>query len=52
MIEAANEFRNRAGTGHERAEGKDPAVTAADASLVTSVGYVLAAWLLRHDVED
>ncbi len=51
MIEAANEFRNRAGTGHGRAEGKEPVVTAADASLVASVGYVLAAWLLRHDVE-
>ena len=43
MIEAANEFRNRAGIeeGH--------VVTEADASLVASIRMILAAWLLRHE---
>lgn len=48
MIEAANELRNQAGTGHGRVVGKEPAVTAADAGLVASAGVILAAWLLRH----
>ena len=52
MINAANEFRNKAGTGHGRVAGKEPVVGLAHASLVTSVGYSLAAWLLRHDAED
>ena len=52
MIETANELRNRVGTGHGRVAGKEPVVTAADASLVASSGYILAAWLLRHDAED
>lgn len=49
MIEAANELRNQAGTGHGRVVGKEPVVTAADAELVASVGVILAAWLLRHN---
>ena len=52
MIETANELRNRVGTGHGRVAGEEPVVTAADASLVASVGYILAAWLLRHDAKD
>ena len=51
MIETANELRNRAGTGHGRAEGKEPVITAADAGLVASAGLILAAWLLRHDAD-
>ena len=49
MITAANELRNRAGTGHGRVVGKEPVLTAADASLVASIGMVLAAWLARHE---
>ena len=49
MIEAANELRNQAGTGHGRVAGKEPKVSLADASLVASVGCVLAAMLLRRD---
>ena len=52
MIEAANELRNQAGTGHGRVAGKEPEVSSADASLVASVGCILAAWLLRHDAES
>ena len=52
MIGAANEFRNMAGTGHGRVAGKEPVVGLADASLVTSVGFSLAAWLLRHEEVD
>ena len=48
MIEAANELSNRAGTGHGRVVGKEPVLTAADASLVACTGMVLAAWLARH----
>ena len=48
MIEAANELRNRAGTGHGRVVGKEPVLTAADASLVACTGMVLAAWLARN----
>ena len=51
MIETANELRNKAGTGHGRVAGKEPEVSTADASLVASVGCILAAWLLRHDAE-
>ena len=51
MIETANEFRNKAGTGHGRVAGKEPMVTAADAGLVASAGLILAAWLLHHDAE-
>ena len=49
MLEAANELRNRAGTGHGRVIGKHGEIEAADASLVASVGLVLAAWLLNHE---
>ena len=49
MVEAANELRNRAGTGHGRVVGKQPMINTADASLVASIGLVLAAWLLHHD---
>jgi hypothetical protein len=48
MIESANEFRNAAGTGHGRTIGKEQDVTADDASLVASSGFILAAWLLRR----
>ena len=49
IVVAANELRNRAGTGHGRIVGKETEITAADASLVASVGLVLAAWLLHHE---
>ena len=49
MLEAANELRNRAGTGHGRVIGKQAEIETADASLVASVGLVLAAWLLHHE---
>lgn len=49
MIETANELRNRAGTGHGRVVGKQTTIDTADASLVASVGLVLAAWLLHHE---
>lgn len=52
MIEVANKLRNSAGTGHGRVVGKEPVVTAADATLVASVGIILAAWLLHHDAES
>jgi hypothetical protein len=48
MIESANEFRNAAGTGHGRTIGKEQDVSADDASLVASSGFILAAWLLRR----
>ena len=49
MVEAANELRNRAGTGHGRVIGEEPVVSAEDANLVASTGLILAAWLLRHE---
>ena len=49
MLEAANELRNRAGTGHGRVIGKQTKIETADASLVASVGLILAAWLLHHE---
>ena len=49
MLEAANELRNRAGSGHGRIIGKQADIETADASLVASVGLVLAAWLLHHE---
>ena len=49
IVEAANELRNHAGTGHGRVVGKQPEIGSADASLVASIGLVLAAWLLRHE---
>ena len=51
MIETANELRNHAGTGHGRVVGEEPMIAEADASLVASTGLILAAWLLRHDVD-
>lgn len=48
MIEAANELRNRAGTGHGRVVGKEPVLTATDASLVACAGMILSAWLVRN----
>lgn len=51
MIQTVNELRNRAGTGHGRVVGHEPVITRADAGLVASAGLVLAAWLLRHDVD-
>ena len=52
IINAANELRNLAGTGHGRAVGKEPVVTAADAGLVASAGLILAAWMLRHNAKS
>ena len=49
MIEAANELRNCAGTGHGRVVGEELPFTVADANLVASTGMVLAAWLTRRD---
>lgn len=48
MIDAANELRNAAGTGHGRVVGEQPAVSSNDASLVASTGLILAAWMLRQ----
>jgi hypothetical protein len=48
MIEAANELRNDAGTGHGRVVGEEVHVAPEDVSLVASSGLVLAAWLLRR----
>ncbi|WP_379656252.1 abortive infection family protein [Pseudoroseomonas ludipueritiae] len=48
MIDAANELRNVAGTGHGRVVGTEPEVSAHDAGLVASTGLILAAWMLRH----
>lgn len=48
MIETANELRNLAGTGHGRVVGEVEDITADDASMVASSGYVLTAWLLRR----
>ena len=51
MIQTANELRNIAGTGHGRVVGNEPVVTAADASLVASAGFILVAWLLHHHAD-
>jgi hypothetical protein len=48
MIETANELRNLAGTGHGRVVGEEIHIRSIDASLVASMGLVLAAWLIRH----
>lgn len=48
MIDAANELRNSAGTGHGRVVGAEVQVNSNDASLVASAGLVLAAWMIRH----
>ena len=48
MINAANDLRNCAGTGHGRTVDEEPVVTVEDASLVASIGMVLAAWLVRR----
>ena len=52
MIKTVNEFRDRAGTGHGRVVGAEPRVTEADANLVASTGFILAAWLTRHHSEN
>lgn len=49
MLEAANELRNRAGTGHGRVIGKQTEIGTTDATLVASIGLVLAAWLIQHE---
>ena len=51
MIETVNKLRNLAGTGHGRVVGNEPEITEADASLVASMGFILAAWMLRHGGE-
>lgn len=48
MINAVNELRDCAGTGHGRTVGEEPVLTVEDASLVASIGMVLAAWLVRR----
>ena len=48
MINAGNDLRNLAGTGHGRDVGTEPKVTEADARLVASIGFILTAWLARH----
>ena len=48
MVDAANELRNSAGTGHGRVVGEETSVSPDDASLVASAGLVLAAWLIRQ----
>lgn len=48
MINAGNDLRNLAGTGHGRVVGSEPKVTEAEARLVASIGFTLAAWLARH----
>ncbi len=48
MILTANEFRNAAGAGHGRDVDNETEVTAADASLVTSCGLILASWLIKN----
>lgn len=45
MIEAANELRNFAGTGHGR-DVEHPLSTD-DARMIASIGFVLAGWLVR-----
>ena len=52
IVEAANQLRNKAGSGHGRVIGKEPTVDKADASLVASTGLVVAAWLLRHAEDE
>lgn len=49
MIDAANELRNLAGTGHGRVVGEEVYVSPDDAGLVASNGLILAAWLLRRN---
>ena len=51
MVNTINDFRNHAGTGHGHVIGAEPRVTEADAYLVASTGFVLAAWLARHHRE-
>ena len=48
MINAGNDLRNLAGTGHGREVGEEPTVTETEARLVASIGFTLAAWLSRH----
>lgn len=49
VIVAANQLRDRVGTGHGRVVGNEPVVTPAEASLVASIGMALAAWMLHHN---
>ena len=45
MIEAANELRNLAGTGHGRVI--EHPLSTDDARMIVSIGFVLAGWLVR-----
>ena len=47
MIEAANELRNIAGSGHGRIVGKEHPLTTEDARMIASIGFVLSGWLVR-----
>ena len=51
VVNTINDFRNHAGTGHGHVIGAEPMVTEADAYLVASTGFILAAWLARHHRE-
>ena len=52
MLEAANELRNLAGTGHGRVVGEEVLISVADANLVASSGLMLVAWLLHHEASS
>lgn len=47
MIEAANELRNIAGSGHGRIVGKEHPLTTEDARMIASIGFVLSGWLVH-----
>ena len=47
MIEAANELRNIAGSGHGRPAGKEHHLTEEDARMIASIGFVLSGWLMH-----
>ena len=48
MLNAVNDLRNFAGTGHGRPVGEEPVLIVEDANFVASIGMVLAAWLIRR----
>lgn len=48
ILDAANSLRNVAGTGHGRVAGSEHEIPASDAQFVSALGFVIAAWLLRH----
>lgn len=48
ILDAANSLRNVAGTGHGRVAGSEHEIPLSDAQFVSALGFVVAAWLLRH----